>query len=240
MNLYPAIDLMDGKAVRLRQGKRDQVTVFGDPVDMAKQWRDLGAQWLHVVDLDAAFDGSTKALSLLEKLAAAFNGPVELGGGLRSVEDIRIRMEAGIRVCILGSVACEQPEIVEEACKLWPKRIVVGIDAKNGMAAVHGWVETTGKRAVDLALEMKQFGVERIIYTDVAKDGMMQGPNLKEVRTMIQETGMQITGSGGVSCLEDILHLQEAGCEGVILGRALYEGTVDLPLALEKTGGIKR
>ncbi|MBQ6564518.1 MAG: 1-(5-phosphoribosyl)-5-[Clostridia bacterium] len=240
MILYPAIDLMDGKAVRLRQGRRDAVTVFGDPVDMAKQWRDLGAQWLHVVDLDAAFDGSTKALLLLEKMAAAFQGSVELGGGLRSVEDIRLRMEAGIRVCIIGSAACEHPSVVEEACAQWPNRIVVGIDAKNGMAAVHGWVETTEKRAVNLALEMKKLGVERIIYTDVSKDGMMQGPNLPEVSTMVRETGMQITGSGGVSCMKDILNLQEAGCEGVILGRALYEGAVDLAEALEKTGGVRK
>ncbi len=237
MILYPAIDLMDGKAVRLRQGRRDDVTVFGDPVDMARQWRDLGAQWLHIVDLDAAFDGKTKALSLLERIAEAFQGPVELGGGLRSIEDIRSRMDAGVRVCIIGSAACEHPEMVSEACTLWPGRIVVGIDAKNGMAAVHGWVDTTGKRAVDLALEMKALGVERIIYTDVAKDGMMQGPNLTEVRTMVQETGMQITGSGGVSSLQDLLHLQEAGCEGAILGRALYEGAIDLKQAIEKTGG---
>ncbi len=237
MNLYPAIDLMDGKAVRLRQGKRDDVTVYGDPLDMAKQWRDLGAKWLHVVDLDAAFDGSTKALALLEKLVSVFGGPIELGGGLRTVEDIRIRMESGIRMCIIGSAACDHPEVVGEACAAWPKRIVVGIDAKNGMAAVHGWVKTTGLRAVDLALNMKKLGVERIIYTDVAKDGMMQGPNLQEVRTMVRETGMQITGSGGVSCLEDVLHLQQAGCEGAILGRALYEGALDLAEALEKTGG---
>lgn len=236
-NLYPAIDLMDGKAVRLRQGKRDDVTVFGDPVEMAKKWQDLGADRLHVVDLDAAFDGSTRALSLLEKLAAAFHGMVEIGGGLRSMEDLRLRFESGMDVCILGSAAIEKPELVKEACAAWPGRMVVGIDAKSGMAAVHGWVDTTEIRAVDLALQMKAYGVSRIIYTDVAKDGMMQGPNLAENEHMVQETGLLITGSGGVSCLNDLVNLKRIGCEGAILGRALYEGAIDLRAALAQMGG---
>ncbi|MBR1684332.1 MAG: 1-(5-phosphoribosyl)-5-[Clostridia bacterium] len=237
MHLYPAIDLMGGKAVRLRQGKRDDVTVFGDPVELAKKWADQGATYLHVVDLDAAFDGSTKELPLLEKIASVFPGEVELGGGLRSTADVRRRMEIGIAICIIGSAACEHPEMVEESCREFPGRIVVGIDAKNGMAAVHGWVDVTQKRATDLALEMKGYGVERIIYTDVARDGMMQGPNLQEVRRMVEDTGMQITGSGGVSRLSDVIDLMHAGCEGAILGRALYEGAIDLKEALERTGG---
>ncbi len=234
MHLYPAIDLMDGKAVRLRQGRRDDVTVFGDPVELAKKWRDMGADCLHIVDLDAAFDGSTRALSLLESMVRAFGGMVELGGGLRSVEDVEKRVNIGVSACILGSIACEKPEIVQQACERFPGQIVVGIDAKKGMAAVHGWVDVTEKRAVDLALEMKEFGVRRIIYTDIARDGMMQGPNFEEVRRMVTETGMDITGSGGVGRLEDVLTLQRLGCEGAILGRALYEGAIDLAEALKR------
>ncbi len=237
MNLYPAIDLMEGKAVRLKQGKRGEATVFGDPLELARKWRDLGAEYLHVVDLDAAFDGCTRELELLEKLVAEFDGCVELGGGIRTEEDVRRRMDIGISVCIIGSAACEHPELVARACALYPDRIVVGIDAKDGMAAVHGWVDVTNRRASDLALEMKGYGVKRIIYTDVARDGMMQGPNIGQVRDMVQKTGMLITGSGGVSRMEDLTALKEAGCEGAILGRALYEGAIDLKKAIEMLGG---
>ena len=232
MHLYPAIDLMGGRAVRLRQGRRGEADDFGDPVELARKWNDAGATYLHIVDLDAAFDGTSDTLKLLEKMARAFEGTVELGGGLRTLEAIGRRMEIGIDECILGSIACEKPEIVQAACEKWPGRIVVGIDAKNGMAAVHGWVDVTEKPAVDLALQMESFGVKRIIYTDIAKDGMMQGPNLEEISRMAA-TGMQITGSGGVSSLRDVLKLKEIGCEGAILGRALYEGAVDLKEALE-------
>ena len=167
MILYPAIDLLGGKAVRLRKGKRDDVTVYGDPVDIAKSLRDQGAEWLHLVDLEAAFDGETKALPLIEEIVKAFGGPVELGGGIRSLDAIRQRMEAGVTCCILGTVAYEQPELVSEACKMWPCRIAAGIDAKNGLVALRGWVETAEMTAIDLALKMKamEFCLKRDVST---------------------------------------------------------------------------
>lgn len=232
MILYPAIDLLDGKAVRLRQGKRDDVTVYGDPVELAHKWRSKGAEWLHLVDLGAAFDGATKDLPLIREIVAAFNGQVELGGGLRTMDDLALRMEAGVKRCIIGTAAIEHPELVEEACKLWPGRIAVGIDAKNGLVATRGWVDVSTVTAAELALRMKAVGVDTVIYTDVSRDGMMQGPNVLATRALIDATHMNITGSGGVSCLDDLRSLREAGCTGAILGKALYEGAFTLEEAL--------
>lgn len=233
MILYPAIDLLDGRAVRLRQGRREDVTDFGDPVALARRWREKGAQWLHLVDLEAAFDGQSRQLPLLERIVAAFGGPVELGGGLRTMEDIRLRMEAGVRRCIIGTAAAENPDLVREACERWPGRIAVGIDAKNGRVALRGWVTTAELTAAELALQMKAAGVTTVIYTDVSRDGMMQGPNVSATRALIAQTGMEIIGSGGVSSLRDVAALREAGCAGAILGRALYENAFTLEEALE-------
>lgn len=233
MILYPAIDLLDGRAVRLRQGRREDVTDFGDPVALARRWREKGAQWLHLVDLEAAFDGQSRQLPLLERIVAAFGGPVELGGGLRSMEDIRLRMDAGVRRCIIGTAAAENPDLVREACERWPGRIAVGIDAKNGRVALRGWVTTAELTAAELALQMKAAGVTTVIYTDVSRDGMMQGPNVSATRALIAQTGMEIIGSGGVSSLRDVAALREAGCAGAILGRALYENAFTLEEALE-------
>lgn len=232
MILYPAIDLLDGKAVRLRQGKREDVTVYGDPVELALKWRSLGAQWLHLVDLGAAFDGQTQHLPLLRDIIAAFNGPVELGGGLRSMADIALRVEAGVSRCIIGTAAAENPALVEEACRAFPGKIAVGIDAKNGMVATRGWVESTGLTATDLALRMKDLGVDTVIYTDVSRDGMMQGPNVAATRALVEASGLNIIGSGGVSSLRDLQDFRNAGCAGAILGKALYENAFTLPEAL--------
>lgn len=232
MILYPAIDLLDGQAVRLRQGKREDVTVYGDPVALARKWRSKGAEWLHLVDLGAAFDGQTKHLPLLRDIVAAFDGPVELGGGLRTMEDIRLRMEAGVQRCIIGTAAAENPELVREACEAYPGRIAVGIDAKNGKVALRGWVSTADMTAAELALQMKALGVTTIIYTDISRDGMMQGPNVAATRKLVEETGMEIIGSGGVSCLKDLADFRAAGCAGAILGKALYENAFTLEEAL--------
>ena len=233
MILYPAIDLLDGKAVRLRQGKREDVTVYGDPVELARKWRSKGAEWLHLVDLGAAFDGKTQHLPLLRDIVAAFNGPVELGGGLRTMEDIRLRMEAGVQRCIIGTAAAENPELVREACAAYPGRIAVGIDAKNGKVALRGWVSTADMTAAELALQMKDLGLTTIIYTDISRDGMMQGPNVATTRKLVEETGMEIIGSGGVSCLKDLADFRAAGCAGAILGKALYENVFTLEQALK-------
>ena len=232
MILYPAIDMLDGQAVRLRQGKRDDVTVFGDPVELALKWRAKGAQWLHLVDLTAAFEGKTAHLPLIREVVAAFDGPVELGGGLRTMEDIALRIEAGVSRCILGTAAAENPHLVEEACRRFPGKIAVGIDAKNGLVATRGWVETTSVTAAELALRMKDMGVTTLIYTDVSRDGMMQGPNVVATRQLIEATGMAVIGSGGISRLDDLRNLRSAGCAGAILGRALYEGVFTLEEAL--------
>ena len=233
MILYPAIDLLDGRAVRLRQGRREDVTDFDDPVELARRWRAKGAQWLHLVDLEAAFEGETRQLPLLERIVEAFGGPVELGGGLRTMEDVRLRMEAGVQRCIIGTAAAENPALVREACGAYPGRIAVGIDAKDGRVALRGWVATASLTAAELALQMKEMGVTTVIYTDVSRDGMMQGPNVPATRALIEQTGMEIIGSGGVSSLQDIAALRQAGCAGAILGRALYENAFTMEEALE-------
>lgn len=233
MILYPAIDLLNGQAVRLRQGKREDVTVYGDPVELAAKWRSLGGEWLHLVDLGAAFDGATRDLPLIRRIVDAFDGQVELGGGLRTMADIDARMDVGVKRCIIGTAAYEQPELVEAACKKYPGQIAAGIDAKNGLVALRGWVETASVTAVELALKMRELGVDTVIYTDVSRDGMMQGPNIPATKVLVEATGMRITGSGGVSKLDDLRGLKAAGCAGAILGKALYEQAFTLPEALK-------
>lgn len=232
MILYPAIDMLDGQAVRLRQGKRDDVTVYGDPVELARLWRAQGAQWLHLVDLTAAFEGRTAHLPLIRKVIGAFDGPVEIGGGLRAMADIDLRMEAGAARVIIGTAAAENPALVEEACKRYPGRIAVGIDAKDGMVTTRGWVMSAGVTAVELALRMRELGVTTIVYTDVSRDGMMQGPNVTATKALLDATGMEIIGSGGVSVIDDLLRFREAGCAGAILGKSLYEKAFTLADAL--------
>ena len=232
MILYPAIDMLDGQAVRLRQGRRDEATVYGDPVALAEQWRAQGAEWLHLVDLTAAFEGKTQHLPLIREVVAAFGGPVELGGGLRAMEDVDLRMEAGVTRVILGTAAAENPALVAEACRQYPGRIAVGIDAKNGVVATRGWVESAGMTAIELALRMRDLGVTTVIYTDVSRDGMMRGPNIAATKALLDATGMEIIGSGGVSSVDDLLRFREAGCAGAILGKALYEKAFTLADAL--------
>lgn len=233
MLLYPAIDMMNGQAVRLCQGKRDDVTVYGDPVDVALRWKSLGADWLHLVDLDAAFDGTSTSLPLIARVVEAFQGKVELGGGIRSLDDAAKRIDAGVTRVIIGTAAAENPDMVEKACAKWPGQVAVGIDAKNGIVATRGWVESAGMTATELALRMKQCGVRDIIYTDVSRDGMLQGPNVPATAALVEATGMDIIGSGGVSKLSDLTALKEAGCAGAILGKALYEGAFTLPEAIK-------
>ena len=235
MILYPAIDLMNGEAVRLRKGERASVTFYGDPRAIARRYREQGARWLHLVDLDAAFDGASRSLPLIAGIVEAFGEPVELGGGLRSMADIEARLALGVRRCIIGTAAFSQPDLVAEACARWPGQIAVGIDAKNGMAAVKGWVETTEMTAVDLALRVKEAGVRTVIYTDISRDGMMSGPNVEATARLREATGLEIIASGGVSSLEDIRRLLAAQCEGAILGKALLEGAFTLPEALAVT-----
>lgn len=234
MQLYPAIDMLSGQTVRLRQGKRDDVTVFGDPVEMAQRWRNQGADWLHLVDLTAAFEGKTAHLPLIRQVVKTFGGQVELGGGLRTMEDIALRVEAGVARCIIGTAAIENPTLVKEACREFPGKIAVGLDAKDGLVATRGWVETSTLTAVEVAKAMRDVGVTTIIYTDISRDGMMQGPNLVATKRLIEETQMQIIASGGVSSLQDLRDLRQIDCAGAILGRAMYEGAFTLEEALRE------
>lgn len=236
MQLYPAIDMMNGQAVRLRQGKRNDVTVFGHPAEIALRWKEQGADFLHLVDLDAAFDGVSVSLPLIAEVVRVFGGRVELGGGIRSLDDIARRIDAGVTRVIIGTAAAENPSMVDEACRRWPGQIAAGIDAKDGIVATRGWVASAGITAIDLALRMKEAGVRDVIYTDVAMDGMLRGPNVASTASLVQATGMDIIGSGGVSSLEDVKALQKAGCAGAILGRALYDGKFSLAEAIKCIG----
>jgi len=230
--LYPAIDLKDGQAVRLLQGRMADATVYNpDPADAARRWVSSGARWLHVVDLDGAFAGASRNLSAVEAIVKA-GLPVQLGGGLRSLEAVKAAMAVGVARVIIGTKALGSTLVAEVVQEFGPDRVVVGIDAKGGMVATDGWVNVTPARAADLAFEVGGAGVTTVIYTDIAKDGMMAGPNFAEMAAM-GATGLRIIASGGVSSLEDIRRLQAIpGVSGAIVGKALYTGAVDLKEAL--------
>jgi len=224
MIIYPAIDIRCGKCVRLTQGLDAFTKEYGDPIEMAKQWISQGAEALHVVNLDGAFDGalSDMQVSVVSRITG-LGVPVQVGGGIRSIEDITRLFDAGVTYAILGTAAITNVDLVERACELYPGRIIVGIDARGGIAQVNGWTETAAAKACDLALEMKAIGVSRIIYTDISRDGMLQGANIEETRRLIENTGMEIIGSGGIGSLDDIAAFKDAGCYGAIVGKALYE-----------------
>jgi len=239
MIVIPAIDLKEGKCVRLEQGLMEKDTVYSDdPGAMARHWQDEGGELLHLVDLDGAFAGVPKNRAAIKAIAAAVDIPTELGGGIRDLATIEAYLELGIGRVILGTVAKENPQLVAEACRLFPGRIVVGIDAKNGLVAVRGWADVTEKLASELAREMEGFGVEAIIYTDIARDGMMQGPNLEATRALAEAISIPVIASGGVSNLDDIrnlLAIESAGVAGVITGKAIYTGSLNLREAVTLT-----
>lgn len=241
MLIIPAIDLRNGKCVRLVEGKLEQETVYSDnPVAQALAWQDKGAEFLHLVDLDGAFAGVPKNLEVIKAIVQAVDIPVQLGGGIRVMETIDALLEAGLNRVILGTVAIKNPQLVKEACAKYPGRIVVGIDSKDGLVAVEGWAEASSRTAVDLALEMKSYGVERIIYTDVSRDGTLQGPNLEATKQLAEATGMKVVASGGVSSLADIRDLmavENVGVDAVILGKSIYTGAIELEEALELVKG---
>ena len=239
MIVFPAIDLRRGKCVRLQQGRPEAETVFSDdPVAMAAHWVSQGAEWLHVVNLDGAFGQASSNLRVVEEMAAAIGIPVQFGGGLRTMSDIEGALELGLARVILGTVAVDKPSLVAEAVRRFgAERIVVGIDARRGKAATHGWQEVSSVAAIELALRVRELGVERVVYTDIARDGMLCGVNVEAVGELAQRTGLQIIAAGGVSSLDDIRRLKEIehfGIEGVIIGRALYAGTFSLAEAIKK------
>ena len=236
MVLYPAIDIRGGKCVRLLKGDFAQETVFSDsPADMARQWEAQGAEYLHLVDLDGARKGKPQNLAAIRDIIAAVNIPVELGGGIRDMETIGEILALGVRRVILGSVAVSDPDLVKAACKRFGERVVVGIDAKDGLVAVAGWLETSEARAVDLAVKMGEAGVKTIIYTDISRDGTLAGVNVEATAELARVSGLAVVASGGVHDLEDIRALkahEQEGITGAILGKSLYMGTLKLPEAL--------
>jgi phosphoribosylformimino-5-aminoimidazole carboxamide ribotide isomerase len=234
--VIPAIDLRNGKCVRLHQGRLEEETVYGDdPVATARQWAGMGAKRLHLVDLDGAFAGKPAHAGIIKEIAAAIKIPVEVGGGIRNLDAIRDYLEAGVERVILGSVAIQDPGLVKEACDLYPGRVMVGIDAKNGRVAVKGWVDLAEKSALELAGELKALGVGEIVYTDISRDGTLEGPNLPALTEMVKQSGLKVIASGGISGPQDLVNLKGLGLSnisGVIIGKALYDRRLDLKEAI--------
>lgn len=240
MLVIPAIDLKDGQCVRLRQGRMQDSTVFSDdPVSMAGIWQAKGARRLHIVDLNGAFAGTPVNAEIVTAIAARYPDlPIQIGGGIRTLESIEYYLKAGVSFVIIGTLAVKQPEFVRAACAAFPGKVIVGIDAIDGLVATDGWADVSETTAVSLVEKFADYGVEAIVYTDIARDGMMKGINLKATVELAEESPIPIIASGGISKLADIAALREsadtetgAGIMGVITGRAIYEGLVDLALA---------
>ncbi|MCF8009937.1 MAG: 1-(5-phosphoribosyl)-5-[(5-phosphoribosylamino)methylideneamino]imidazole-4-carboxamide isomerase [Clostridiales bacterium] len=243
MLIIPAIDLRAGQCVRLVEGKPDMETVYSDePAKVARAWEKSGSGYLHVVDLDGAFTGSPKNMEVISDIIKSVNIPIQVGGGIREMETVENLVNLGVSRVILGTAAIVNPELVEEGCKEYGENIVVGIDARNGKVAIEGWGLTAEKMAVDLALEMCEKGVKRIIFTDIWRDGTLKGPNFNAISEIAKSTSMKVIASGGISTLEDVSALKKMenlGVEGVIMGKSLYAGTVNLEEALAIARGDK-
>ena len=237
--LYPAIDLKDGRVVRLLQGRAEEATVYHqDPAIPANAYREAGAHWIHVVDLDGAFSGKPRNAEAVARITDS-GLQVQLGGGIRDFETMERAFAKGVSRVVVGTRAARDPEFVREAVRRFGDRVAVGIDAKDGKVAVAGWVETLDLRVEDLAAKMEKFGVATVIYTDISTDGMLTGPNFEAQEALLRATGMRVIASGGVSRAEDVLRLAELAktyphLDGVIIGKALYEGRIDLQDLLQK------
>ena len=236
MNIIPAVDIKDGKCVRLLQGQMESETVFSDdPAAMARQWDQMGAELIHVVDLDGAIKKSPQNLQTIKGIVKIVSAHVQVGGGIRNLETIDQYVKLGVKRVIIGTEAIRNPELVDAACKDFPGQIVVGIDARNGRVAIEGWTENTEIDAIELAKRFEDSGVATINFTDIHRDGMQTGPNLEETRRLAEAVNIPVVASGGVSTLEDIknlIPLEQAGVVGVITGKALYSGTLNFEEAL--------
>ena len=237
LTLYPAIDLKDGKCVRLRRGAMDEATVYADdPAAQARTWQDAGFAWLHVVDLNGAFAGRPVNAGAVRAILGAIRVPVQLGGGIRDMAGIESWLAGGISRVILGSAAAKNPTLVHDACRAFPGRIAVGIDARDGMVATEGWAETSSLTARELALRFEDAGVAAVIYTDISRDGMLSGLNIAQTVELAQRLTTPVIASGGVGSLEDLVTLKHAAAgttiEGAVVGRALYDGRIDPAAAL--------
>ncbi len=231
MQILPAIDLRDGKCVNLVQGIATQETVFSDaPVEMARRWQTEGAEYLHLVDLDGAFQGESANLHIVGEIVAALDIPVQLGGGIRSMERLESVLALGVDRAILGTVALKQPDFVKQACAKYGERIAVGIDARDGRVATDGWLEVSEKSVVEFAQELTD--VQTLIYTDIKSDGMLKGPNVDATAAIIDAVSADVIASGGVTSLSDVANLKQIGASGAIIGRALYTGDLTLQDAI--------
>ena len=241
MIIIPAIDLKSGRCVRLLQGRMDAETVYSDdPAAMAVRWATGGAGRLHVVDLDGAIEKRPKNLDQIRAIIDAVSIPIQVGGGIRDMQTIQMYLENGVDRVVIGTEAIRNPDLVRQACRAYPDRIVVGIDARNGLVAIEGWTEMTDSSAVELAKQLEDIGVAAINFTDIERDGMRTGPNIKETRRLAESVNISVVASGGVSSLDDIkalLPLARCGVVGVIVGKALYDGSVDLPAAVQLVKG---
>ena len=234
MILFPAVDVLDNKAVRLLYGKRDQVTVYGTPIEMALKWQEMGAQYLHLVDLNGAFDDSLVNKKTLIELIKNVSIPVEIGGGIKTLDKIKFYMEeVGVSRVIVGTACVTNPEMMDKACALYGNKIASGIDAKDGYVAIKGWVEKSSLKPIDVALERKKRGVYTIIYTYISIYGSLSGVNLESTIELSKQSNMNIIASGGMATLDDVKAVKEADLYGAILGRSIYTGKIDLKEALK-------
>lgn len=245
MIILPAIDIQGGQCVRLYQGDFERVTIYdADPAQAAQRWQAAGARWLHVVDLDGAVAGHPVNLETVARVHAATSLHIEMGGGIRELKHIEQVLDLGVERVILGTIALTDRALLEEALARWGEQIAVGLDARNGLIAISGWRETTRVQAIDLATELHALGVQRFIYTDIARDGALQGPNLNALREMQQRPGQPgappaLIASGGISSLEDLRLIAALGIEGAIVGKALYTGDVDLGEAVRALQAVE-
>ena len=241
MLIIPAVDLRNGKCVRLVEGKLEHETIYSDnPAEMALRWQNMGAKWLHVVDLDGAFAGAPRNLEAIGDILSQVNMPVQIGGGIRDLEAVERLLKMGATRVILGSAAILRPEMVTQACQRFGSAVIVGIDGRDGRVAIEGWGMTVDKSTTELALEMKERGIERVVFTDIRRDGTLQGPNLEATGALAQATGLKVVASGGVSTLDDLRAVKKMtslGVDSVIIGKSLYDGAIDLRDALAIAAG---
>jgi phosphoribosylformimino-5-aminoimidazole carboxamide ribotide isomerase len=242
MLLIPAIDLKDGKCVRLRQGRMEDETIFADdPMEMAQRWVDAGARRLHLVDLNGAFAGRPVNADVIRRIAVAFpDVPIQVGGGIRDEDTVQLYLDAGVQYVIIGTKAVSAPHFVNDLCLEFPGHIIVGLDAKEGKVAIDGWSKLSNHDVIDLAQRFERDGVEAIVYTDISRDGMMEGVNVEATARLAGEISIPVIASGGISSVEDIkalLAVADEGIMGAIIGRALYEGSIDLVEAQKLVNG---
>jgi len=243
MLIIPAVDIKNGKCVRLLQGRMDSETVFSDdPAATAKRWEEEGAEIIHIVDLEGAIEKHPKNLSSIREIVEHVKSPIQVGGGIRTERTVRMYLEMGVERVIIGTEAIQNPGFVKDACKLFPGRIIVGIDARKGRAAIDGWTKTTQIKAKALAKRFEDCGIAAIIFTDIHRDGMQTGPNIEETRRLAEAVSIPVIASGGVSSIDDIknlIPLKAVGVLGVITGRALYSGSLNLKAAIKTVKNIK-